>query len=269
MKNLLSLSAAICISAIALAQPIITVQPADQVLCADTCAAFDIAAVGTGMNYFWQIDQGSGFSGVGTNSDNLVFCDSITALDSAVVRCIITDINGDSAISMEAMISIDSCLPPIADFEFYFDYTEVIACFTSTSERAETLIWFFGDGNTTIGNVADTCHDYDTKELYWVKLYAFSSYGSDSIVKKVDILGVDEIEENVSVYPNPASDILNISMDERIERAVVYDIYGKLCLIDNPHSSSVRFDLSNLQRGAFILRLETENDVITRKILKE
>ncbi|NCG29350.1 MAG: hypothetical protein GWP27_02645, partial [Bacteroidetes bacterium] len=51
MKNLLSLSAAICISAIALAQPIITVQPADQVLCADTCAAFDIAAVGTGMNY--------------------------------------------------------------------------------------------------------------------------------------------------------------------------------------------------------------------------
>lgn len=221
------------------------------------------------MNYFWQLDQGSGFGNIGTNSSMLGLCDSINALDSAMVRCIITDINGDSAISVSAMISVDSCLPPVADFDFYFDFTEVIACYTSTSERAETLIWLFGDGNTSSNNVADTCHDYEDKELYYVKLYAFNSYGVDSITKKVDILGIDETDAQFELYPNPVSDMMVLSGESLIDQVTVYNALGKISRQFTVRAKRANLDLSTLRPGAYFIRIESDGGVQHRTILKQ
>ncbi len=84
-----------------------------------------------------------------------------------------------------------------------------------------------------------------------------------------DILGVgDNIADLVSVYPNPTSDVLNVSIPANVDvnSAALYDVLGKntgLVLADG------QINTSNLARGVYILNIETSAGTLTQKIVKE
>jgi len=83
-----------------------------------------------------------------------------------------------------------------------------------------------------------------------------------------EILGVgDNLSEFVSIYPNPASDVLNIKLPSNIEiiSSNLYDILGK--------DTGVRLingtiNISNLARGVYILNIKTSAGTLIRKIIK-
>lgn len=89
-----------------------------------------------------------------------------------------------------------------------------------------------------------------------------NGFGSfDTWVSKVDlqeILSVESITSNhVTIFPNPASDQLNVVSETEINSYEIMDISGKV-LVNASESKSLNklnIDISNLQAGIYFLRL--------------
>ena len=78
----------------------------------------------------------------------------------------------------------------------------------------------------------------------------------------------------ISVYPNPASDILNISLGKNIDNIrsiTLYDLNGKLITQvnedDNEHNA--KLNVSSLNSGIYVLKVETDNNQYNQKVIIE
>lgn len=84
-------------------------------------------------------------------------------------------------------------------------------------------------------------------------------------------LGLDEVTPamNISVYPNPTSDVLFIQNDSNltIEKITVTDMSGKILFATTTNFSEV--NLQSFQRGLYILHLSTVNQQLNYKIIKK
>ena len=80
-------------------------------------------------------------------------------------------------------------------------------------------------------------------------------------------VGVETHERNnACIYPNPATNELNIPLND-VTRVEIYDLLGKLMLSEaNPDA---RIDISSLPTGAYFVKITTENDCFTEKIIKQ
>jgi hypothetical protein len=83
-------------------------------------------------------------------------------------------------------------------------------------------------------------------------------------------LGIEEVlESQFVIYPNPVKDVLmlyNESMSE-VTSIKVYDTLGRLVLEQNNPSSQL--DVSSLSSGLLFVQIETDNGIMTKKIIKE
>ena len=83
------------------------------------------------------------------------------------------------------------------------------------------------------------------------------------------ILGVtDNLLSQVSVFPNPANEVLNVSVPATVEvtGTTLYDVLGK---DTGARLVNGQINTSNLARGVYILNVETNAGTITKKIVKE
>ncbi|WP_292008945.1 T9SS type A sorting domain-containing protein, partial [Chryseobacterium sp.] len=84
------------------------------------------------------------------------------------------------------------------------------------------------------------------------------------------ILAVKEstINENeISLFPNPASDILTIKSPSKIESIEVYDIEGRK--IDKNLDNSGQIKIQDLSSGTYILSVETKEGKVSKKFIKK
>jgi hypothetical protein len=71
----------------------------------------------------------------------------------------------------------------------------------------------------------------------------------------------------VMVYPNPANDRVSISSAEKINTIDVYDLKGELILSESVASTQTNLDLSDLNAGIYLAKINMVNgDVQTKKI---
>ena len=75
---------------------------------------------------------------------------------------------------------------------------------------------------------------------------------------------------DLSIYPNPTNDIINIKLNsyENIS-ATIYDINGRLMLEQKLSSVVSTINISNLNTGVYLLKINTENKTVTKRILKQ
>ncbi len=74
---------------------------------------------------------------------------------------------------------------------------------------------------------------------------------------------------NIQVYPNPAGDYFNVVSTERIARISIMDVTGRVRSEINNNTQN-KIDISSLSQGIYIVKLETENGVVsTHKINKK
>ncbi|WP_196885020.1 HYR domain-containing protein [Aureivirga sp. CE67] len=74
-----------------------------------------------------------------------------------------------------------------------------------------------------------------------------------------------EIENQISIYPNPATDILKIESLQEIQNVYVLDLNGKIILKQKYENQNI--DVSNIYRGMYFVKIETKNKSILQKIL--
>lgn len=76
--------------------------------------------------------------------------------------------------------------------------------------------------------------------------------------------------DNIQVYPNPAIDYIMITDNENVSKVWIYNVLGKRVKAYNVESSGMKFDIRDLPRGMYIVRLIDNNEelVMTRRINK-
>ena len=96
-----------------------------------------------------------------------------------------------------------------------------------------------------------------------------NAYGwSDFNIVGIDV-GIETIESDVvKIYPNPTDGELKISLSEasEVKNIEVIDLLGRL--VETQFIASRCLDISNLSAGMYLVRITTENGMVTRKIIK-
>jgi hypothetical protein len=89
-----------------------------------------------------------------------------------------------------------------------------------------------------------------------------------SVTFEVDAVGIDGINSQYVIYPNPANSVLNINVNSTINNIEIVDIIGKTVYSSLQNSENVKVDISSLSNGVYILNISTDNGRIIEKIIK-
>lgn len=98
-------------------------------------------------------------------------------------------------------------------------------------------------------------------------------YNYVRLVRNTSETGFDESNINNSslkVYPNPTKDQITLLDDNKIVSASIYSITGKLLLEETPNSNQYTVNISNFNKGFYILRTtNANNEINAQSIIKE
>jgi PKD domain/Secretion system C-terminal sorting domain/CARDB len=156
---------------------------------------------------------------------------------------------------------------PTADFSYLINQLSVN--FTNSSLNATSFDWDFGD-NTTHVNTANPIHTFTANGTYTVQLTAYngtcSNVNTQSVV--INATAIENIpDNNLSLLPNPVSDVLTIGGTVNILNIKIYDYCGKLILNQKPVTNQI--DVSNLTNGIYTIIMFEKNGRTIRKFVKQ
>ncbi len=76
-------------------------------------------------------------------------------------------------------------------------------------------------------------------------------------------------EEEFSAYPNPASSDVTITSEDNINRLKVFSITGQMLVDRKINNSQTQLDVSSLESGIYMISIETDEEVMTKKFIKQ
>jgi pectate lyase len=124
--------------------------------------------------------------------------------------------------------------------------------------KLDAVNYTASNGLVTIPNIAAGNHNItkgSVANLYYIKT-AYSA------------LNVNQnINQNIVLYPNPVTNELNILTNSKIEEVSIYNIIGQLIKVQKGDFKTI--DMSNFRSGNYLLKVVSEDGVITKKIIKE
>ncbi len=161
--------------------------------------------------------------------------------------------------------------PAVADFSEIINNNQV--SFTCASTNFDTLLWDFGDGNSS--TQVNPIHTYAAIGNYNVSFTVTKCGKSDTRTKTIHIItvGIQDVEwQNVSISPNPVSDNLTIHLNRHYKNIVLhfFDVSGKSVLQSSvQNANGVTVDLAFLNSGIYWMKLYADNEIFTSKIAKK
>lgn len=169
-------------------------------------------------------------------------------------------------------------IPPAPNFSFTVNQSEV--SFTNLTNSGTTYSWAFGDGNTS--TQTNPVHNYTAVGNYNVVLTASNNCQSNvlSAPQTVNIsvlgLGQNETAGSFKLYPNPASRLMNIELNEQLLNyggRLSFDLInlhgqrvlttGSLDAAKSIHS----LDVSELSNGIYFLRVTNGKELQIGKVV--
>jgi hypothetical protein len=101
-------------------------------------------------------------------------------------------------------------------------------------------------------------------------LFSGSDDGNFYYFKNASLLtGIENsITTTFSVYPNPASDILNIALTEAISgNASITDIHGNVVVSKNVAGSQFNISTADVESGVYLLKVATASLTLTKQVV--
>lgn len=161
---------------------------------------------------------------------------------------------------------------PAVDFEA--TVTGLSVDFSDTSSGALSWLWDFGDGESS--TLQNPSHTYTSVGNYDVTLYIENNILSwNEITKTVnaETLSVDTSEHlSFSYYPNPTSDVLQLSFQDSHDTISVsmYNVAGQL--VKQKHfsdTSHMTLNIETLAPSIYIMSVKTDVSISRIKIIKK
>ena len=79
--------------------------------------------------------------------------------------------------------------------------------------------------------------------------------------------GIRDWIDNVTIYPNPAKNILNISSSEIIQKVEVLDIVGRKVISKSLNSFNYQLDVSNLNSNVYFINYTIKGVITAKKVI--
>lgn len=157
-------------------------------------------------------------------------------------------------------VSVSLTALPTSDFSWVVNGS--IVQFTSASTNAISYFWEFGDGSTS--SQANPAHYYATAGSYTVNHYAINSCDTVMTAYNVSITtGIEESENHFRLWPNPATDFVQISFDSEIPKYIsLINIQGQELKRIVPTEKEFIIQLNGISSGVYIL--ECAGSVVER-----
>lgn len=151
--------------------------------------------------------------------------------------------------------------------------------FTDLSNDAETWEWDFDNDGTIDSYEQNPIYFYQDTGYYTVKL---SISGAGGIIQDYGIrynymhvkqlVSIKEQNSNLEIacHPNPFNDKFTIETKSNFQMIEIYDLNGKSHFTKTltQKNKTEIIDLRNLEKGIYILKIKTEEQEITKKIIK-
>ena len=121
------------------------------------------------------------------------------------------------------------------------------------------------DGTTTEYIDTDV---YDDRELfYYVKAYNEVNISDPSETVSINLTGIESnAMDKTSIYPNPASDFINIESPIAVESVEVYNLIGIKVMSVNPSDSAHRLNIQTLPAGVYLIKVKSTAGSALRRI---
>ena len=104
--------------------------------------------------------------------------------------------------------------------------------------------------------------------VYWIQDYDTKEVLQSGKVDKA-VVGIEDLQDNkgnVKIYPNPAEGMINIQSETLFSNIKVLNLLGQVVYNIAVNTNEYILQTSDLAPGLYILQLQTENGLITKKI---
>jgi hypothetical protein len=121
--------------------------------------------------------------------------------------------------------------------------------------------WIYIDAVTVTGITGGTMMANETQQAI-TQLQA-------PVSRESKFLAVDETDD-VSIFPNPATDYLMLQSADEIKAVNVISLTGSLVKSFQPNSQAVEINLDELQPGIYLVSIKKANgEIVTKKLVKQ
>lgn len=105
--------------------------------------------------------------------------------------------------------------------------------------------------------------------FYETELWKFGNDTTSGAGGSTALFEVKSEDHAISVYPNPAKDVVNISVldDAKILAVSLYDITGKILETLDVTKETITHNISNLNNGQYIYTIKTNSGVIIKRLV--
>ena len=148
-----------------------------------------------------------------------------------------------------------------------------VSIFTPNGSGALSFVEITNNPAFTDSTISYAFFDTSFPDDGWLNMFSSGASTELALVFSLEgqcdeLLSInDQLISQVSVYPNPASSLVNIQVPDfiKINKARVYDVLGKDTSIDIVNDV---IDVSKLSKGLYLVQIETTAGIILKKIVK-
>jgi len=173
-------------------------------------------------------------------------------------------------------------------FDFMASYTYITS--TDVNEQYNLLIYASTDnGNTFSSTPVYNMRDDQGVFTSWEQTTAtvdlsslagqpnvqlmfnyYGTYGAELLIDNIHIEGGvgindNDNDNNVSIYPNPANNVINVNASSNINTVEVFNMMGQKVAAFDANNTTANINVSALANGIYTMRITTENGVSNQK----
>lgn len=139
-------------------------------------------------------------------------------------------------------------------------------------KQSDNTLQYFSNGNQIYSGALGTNKNVQAID------FVYDDFGTGFRVDNIQInnlaaLSTDEVgkKNSIKIYPNPATERLNIQTEEKINSITIFDAKGSL--IKNIQESGISngkiLDVSDLITGIYIIKVKTSTSEFSKKFIKK
>lgn len=166
----------------------------------------------------------------------------------------------------------DCIVAPTANYSVSTPTGSLSSSFTFVgTSPSDSVVWYFGDSTEARGS--SPTHTFKSKGVYNVCVVVYNRCGSDVYCKDVSV-GSTSINEaviaNIKIYPNPATDIINIEGLPNGTSISLYNMLGQEVAKETNSTNIAQISVRGMASGLYLVQMkDAEGNVYSAKIMKQ
>lgn len=203
-----------------------------------------------------------------THTQNVTLCfGEILSVGSNIYNAsgIYTDV-------LTASNGCDSTLTTVLVINPAIDVTTSLSGLTiSANESSATYQWIDCD-NSNLPIAGETNQSFTASANGNYAVIVTQNNCSDtSACVNISTVGIKDVSKSntVNIYPNPSNGIYNLSGLDENSKISVYDAIGQIIYTSIITKSKETVNISLLPNGIYMIQIKSENNIITKKVIKK